>query len=180
MTTADTGDAPTTSVDRLSDQFVADICRLSLLAAIQLGRARPDDVELDDLSPVGLRRSRDLAAATHAAVSAAPDEDAGDPIARSVITERLGLEIDKVDSGWSEADLNVIASPVQHVRMLFDVMPKGSRRRLELGSEADAVGACRARRLPGEPGRGRRPRSGRRPAAGRQVRRAVRDVRRRR
>lgn len=126
MTTADTGDAPTTSVDRLSDQFVADICRLSLLAAIQLGRARPDDIELDDLSPVGLRRSRDLAAATHTAVSAAPDEDAGDPIARAVITERLGLEIDKVDSGWSEADLNVIASPVQHIRMLFDVMPKGS------------------------------------------------------
>ena len=59
-------------------------------------------------------------------------------------------------------------------------MPKGSRRRLERDSEADAVGAGRARRLPGEPGRGRRTRSGRRPAADRQVRRAVRDVRRNR
>lgn len=117
---------PTGPVAQLSNQFVADLCRLSPMTAIQLGRAEPGDITLDDLSPSGIHAARELAAAASAAVAAAPDRDAGDAIARSVMTERLGVEIDKVDSGWAEADLNVIASPVQHVRMLFDVMPKGS------------------------------------------------------
>jgi uncharacterized protein (DUF885 family) len=117
---------PASAVAQISDRFVADLCRISPMAAIQLGRAQPGDNGLDDLSPDGIREARDLAAAAVAAVTAAPDQESGDPIARSVMTERLGVEIDKTDSGWAEANLNVIASPVQHVRMLFDVMPKES------------------------------------------------------
>jgi uncharacterized protein (DUF885 family) len=117
---------PASAVARISDQFVVDLCRLSPMAAIQLGRAQPGDTGLDDLSPEGIRETRDLAAAAIAAVTASPDQESGDPIARSVLAERLGVEIDKADSGWAEANLNVIASPVQHVRMLFDVMPKES------------------------------------------------------
>jgi uncharacterized protein (DUF885 family) len=117
---------PSSRVAQISNQFVADLCVISPMTAIQLGRAQPGDSGLDDLSPDGLRRTKDLAAAAVAAVADASDQEPGDGIARSVMIERLGVEIDKVESGWAEADLNVIASPVQHVRLLFDILPKGS------------------------------------------------------
>ncbi len=93
------------------------------MTAIWLGRARPDDPRLDDLSPDGLQDLRELQAQAVADVRAAPSTGTGDDIAREVLTERLGVELDKLDSGWAHAELNVIASAVQHVRMVFDMMP---------------------------------------------------------
>ena len=43
-----------------------------------------------------------------------------------MLAERLEVERDLYDSGWPHADLNVIASPLQNVRMVFDLMPTDS------------------------------------------------------
>jgi uncharacterized protein (DUF885 family) len=40
-----------------------------------------------------------------------------------VLIERLEVERDRYESGWLHAALNVIDSPVQNVRMVFDLMP---------------------------------------------------------
>ncbi len=119
-------DAPTSERSRiaeLSDGFVDELCRLSPITAIWVGRADPGDTRLDDLSPDGLAAVSAMARRAVADLTAAPSTGTSDDVAREVILERLNLELDKYDSGWAHADLNVIASPLQNVRMLFDIMP---------------------------------------------------------
>ena len=74
-------------------------------------------------------------------LGAATSTGTGDDIARDVLTERLEVERDLYDSGWTHANLNVIASPVQDVRMVFDLMP----------TESDEDAAVIARRMAAVP-----------------------------
>jgi uncharacterized protein (DUF885 family) len=120
---SDSDQAAATPINELSDRLVADLCRISPTIAIWEGRSEPGDTRLDDLSPDGLAALRDLAARAIADIGAAPSTGDADDVAREVILERLGLELDKYDSGWAHAQLNVIDSPLQHVRMIFDIMP---------------------------------------------------------
>jgi uncharacterized protein (DUF885 family) len=120
---SDSGKAAPTPINELSNRLVTELCRLSPMIAIWEGRSEPGDTRLDDLSPDGLGALRELAQRTAADVSAAPSTGAADAVAREAILERLGLELDKFDSGWAHAQLNVIDSPLQHVRMVFDIMP---------------------------------------------------------
>ena len=113
----------TPSIDAVSDEFVARLCTASPMTAIWLGRAEPGDARLDDLSPEGLAALDDIAArALHAAERAVAAQP-GDVLSRDVLTERLRLQRDTFASGWVQAQLNVIDSPLQNVRMLFDLMP---------------------------------------------------------
>ena len=77
------------------------------------------------------------------------------------------------------SDLNVIASPVQHVRMLFDLLPRASDDDYADIARRMAAVPDGARRLPSQPARGRWSGPGVSRPPGRQVRRAVRHVRRR-
>ena len=120
---SDSGNAASTPVNELSNRLVTDLCRLSPMIAIWEGRSEPGDTRLDDLSPDGLGALRELARRTVAEIGAAPSTGEADEVAREAIVERLALELDKFDSGWAHAQLNVIDSPLQHVRMVFDVMP---------------------------------------------------------
>lgn len=117
--TASTG--PT--IDAVSNRFVSELCAASPMTAIWLGRAQIGDARLDDLSPDGLAELSDLVARTLDAAEHAPDAGPADRVSRDVISENLRLEKDKYDSGWVHAQLNVIDSPLQNVRMLFDLMP---------------------------------------------------------
>ena len=119
----DAPDDPPTTITTLSDEFVAALCRSSPMTAIWLGRSEPGDTRLDDLSPDGLATLRELVGRSVTAIRDAPSTGPSDDIAREVILERLALELDKFDSGWTHADLNVISSPLQQVRMAFDIMP---------------------------------------------------------
>ncbi len=80
----------------------------------------------DDLSPSGLAELHQLRTGTAAAVRAAESTGPDDEIARDVIIERLDVQSDLYESGWAHADLNVIDSPLQYVRMVFDLMPNES------------------------------------------------------
>ncbi len=121
-----------TVINEVSDRFVADLCRVSPMDAIYLGRQRPGDARLDDLSPDGLAELQQIAAAAVRDLTAAQSTGPDDDIARAVITERIGVQLDKFASGWLHASLNVIDSPVQNVRMVFDMMPSESEADWEL------------------------------------------------
>ncbi|MGV9482793.1 DUF885 family protein [Gordonia aichiensis] len=43
-------------------------------------------------------------------------------VAKAVFCERLGRELEVQDAGLRAASLNVIASPAQDIRMVFDLM----------------------------------------------------------
>jgi len=85
---------------------------------------------LDDLSPGGLAAVNQLAVQTVEALAAAPSTRRLDDVARQFLLERLRLQLDRYQSGWAHADLNVIASPVQMVLMIFDLMPTGTAQEL--------------------------------------------------
>ena len=111
----------TRSIDDISNQLVRDAAALSPLLAVYLGL--PSDGALDDLSPAGLDERHALASATLAAANAATAETAGERVARDVLVERLQLGIDRYEAGDFHSSLNVIASPLQETRMLFDLLP---------------------------------------------------------
>jgi uncharacterized protein (DUF885 family) len=112
------------SIDQISNDFVREIASLSPLAAVYLGL--PSDRLLDDLSPDGLAELDEVARRTLAAAGEQPIDTDGDRVAADVLTERLQLQIDRYEAGDFHSALNVIASPIQDVRMLFDLLPKNS------------------------------------------------------
>lgn len=81
------------------------------------------DYRLDDFSPEGHQDRTALARRTLAAVDAAPITDEVDRITQLAMRERLGLEIELFDAGEHLADLNVVASPLQSIRDVFELMP---------------------------------------------------------
>lgn len=107
-------------VAALSNRLVADWAALSPITASLIGVPGFDE-QLDDLSPAGLAALDQLFAV--ALDSASTVDSTGDEPALRVLVERLEVERDRFASGWAHADLNVIESPLQSVRMVFDVMP---------------------------------------------------------
>jgi len=112
--------APRRTVREISNGYVADLCDVVPSAAIYLGRPSEG---LDDLSPEGLEAQAALARDTLRAARAVAVAGAADEVARDVLVERLQLQLDRFDAGDVHANLNVIASPVQDVRQVFDLLP---------------------------------------------------------
>lgn len=114
--------SPSSRIHEISDSYVDDVARLDPIGATYVGVSGHDD-RLTDFSPDAVRERADLARAT---VRAARDTDVpteSDQVARDVLLERLGADIALDDADLLVADLNVIASPAQHIRMVFDLMP---------------------------------------------------------
>ena len=136
--------------------------------------------ELDDFSPAGYPARADLARATLAQLATAEPVDDIDRVTISAMRERLQLDVDLHESGLDQCDLNVLASPMQSVRDVFDLMPTDTaeqwatitRRLGDLPRRARPVARVAARL-----GR-RRPHAHLGPAAGRVVHEAVRRPRR--
>ena len=164
-------------INELSNAYVAAYARLSPMMATFLG-VPGEQNELDDLSPQGLAQGNELVLSTLRALAAAASTGADDDIAREVLVERLEVERDLYDSGWAHANLNVIASPLQHVRLVFDLMPTDTDDDVAVLARRMTAVPDGPGRVPAEPAAGRRRRARCRRPAGRQVRRAVRHLRR--
>jgi len=110
------------AVDAICNQYVSDLVAYSPMAGTGLGRdLRPG--ELDDLSPDGLAELHRLTAEALAAVRAVTPASRDAEIARATFIERSQVEVDRYDAGLVHANLNVMHSPVQEVRQVFDLMP---------------------------------------------------------
>ncbi|OLF08651.1 hypothetical protein BLA60_21735 [Actinophytocola xinjiangensis] len=114
-----------TPVHRACDSYVDSYLRLEPLDATALGVTDYDD-QLPDLSESGRAARTALMAGALREVSALEPADDGERVAKSVFTERLGVEIEVYEAGLLTGDLNVIASPAQEIRQTFDLMPTDS------------------------------------------------------
>ena len=113
------------SINEISDRYVAEVVQHSPITATALGR----DVrqgEFDDFSPDGLAEHQRLVTESLAAARSAAVSTDSDKSAAATFIERTQLEAELFDAGQTHALLNVIASPVQDVRRVFDMMPKES------------------------------------------------------
>jgi uncharacterized protein (DUF885 family) len=106
----------------LSDRFVDRFAALDPVSATLEGLAGHDD-EMTDFSPDGFEERDEHNRATLRGLTTAVPEGDRDRIAADVLREALETSVELYDAGEHLRDLNVIASPVQAVRMCFDMMP---------------------------------------------------------
>ncbi|HEX6351926.1 DUF885 domain-containing protein [Actinophytocola sp.] len=129
------------TVHRIAESYVDDYVRLSPTTATSLGIPGYDD-QWPDLSPEGCAARGDLARQALRDVAAVEPGDESERVAKAVFTERLGVEVELHDAGLVDGDLNVLASPVQELREVFDLMPTDT-------AQDWATIATRLSRLPG-------------------------------
>ena len=122
-TPQDTSTRQQTDVDRIAERYFDASVALSPITATYLGVPGHDE-ELDDLSPRGLAAAAALRDATLAELAGAVASDDVDAVTVAAMTERLGLAQERYAAGLDEMDLNVIASPLQGIRDVFDLMPQ--------------------------------------------------------
>ncbi|MDX5318093.1 MAG: DUF885 domain-containing protein [Actinomycetes bacterium] len=80
------------------------------------------DHELPDFSPQGAEARADAQRELLSALASLEPADAVDAVTKAAMEERHGLQLEIHDAGEHLRDLNVIASPVQEVRDIFDLM----------------------------------------------------------
>jgi uncharacterized protein (DUF885 family) len=80
------------------------------------------DDDITDYSPGGVTARIDAARSALRELDGAPAVDEVDHVTIAAMRERLGLQIELHDAGFDVGDLNVIASPLQSMRDVFDLM----------------------------------------------------------
>jgi len=113
---------PTTDVDRIANSYLDALVELSPITATQLGIAGRDE-DLDDFSPAGYAAISGLRRRTIEALTKATPADDIDRVTLSAMLERLGLAEETHAAGLDQMSLNVLASPLQSIRDIFDLMP---------------------------------------------------------
>lgn len=123
MTTNDTTTARTPSeIDTLADDYIDKLAKLSPMTATDIG-VPGDETRLDDFSPAGLDAEAALTEATLAELQRLTPQDEVDVVTVDAMTERLGLDKEIAGRGYLLGQLNVIESPLQSIRAIFDLMP---------------------------------------------------------
>ena len=115
-----------TAVDAVAtDHFTASVA-LSPIEATYLGIHGRDD-ELDDFSPAGIAEHSSLRRRTLSRLDEVAPVDEIDEVTVAAMRERLGLYEELYASGEEERTLNVIASPLQSLRDIVDLMPTATQ-----------------------------------------------------
>ena len=110
-----------TSINEIAEDYVARYIGLDPQFATELGVAG-HDAELTDLSLDGFATRTALHRGTLAALTAQTPADDTERAAQGAMIERLELTVEIADAGLDTAELNVIGSPFQGVRSVFDQM----------------------------------------------------------
>ncbi|ROR72135.1 DUF885 domain-containing protein [Bogoriella caseilytica] len=111
-----------TATDAVAESYVTQLAALDPILATDLGLAGHDH-RLPDLSPSGIAERAELHRATLGELEAIEPEDEVDRITHAAMRERLGLQLELFDAGELHRELNIIYSPVQTLREVFDLMP---------------------------------------------------------
>ncbi|MDE2696452.1 MAG: DUF885 domain-containing protein [Chloroflexota bacterium] len=107
----------------LADDYVVRYAALSPNAATSMG-IPGHETELTDFSPDGHEARAVLERETLAALAAATVEDDRDRVARDAMSESMRLSGELHDAGERFRSLNILASPLQSLRRVFDLMPR--------------------------------------------------------
>lgn len=111
-----------TPIDQIAEAWVDRVAELIPTAATYIGRFEHNG-RLEDLSPEGTEQLHAAAKAALAALEAADPVDDVDVVTKADLAGDLRLNIELHDAGAHLRDLNVIASPAQELRSVFDLMP---------------------------------------------------------
>ncbi|MBE9373120.1 DUF885 domain-containing protein [Saccharopolyspora sp. HNM0983] len=114
-------------VHEICDRYVDELVALDPVAGTYLGlpggESSSGEEQLTDYSPDGYRARAELTRRSREAAAAAEPGDESERVAQAVFLERTGVDLALHEAGEDMAALNVIASPVQDLRQVFDLMP---------------------------------------------------------
>ncbi|MEV6306072.1 DUF885 domain-containing protein [Actinoplanes sp. NPDC051861] len=127
-------------IDELANRYVDEWAELNPTGATAVGIAGHDD-KTDDLSPDGFAAQAELLRRTINDLDVIEPEHESGHVAKEAMLERLGLELARLDAGYTATEVNVISSGLHGLRMVFDVMPSE-------GEEAVANIAARLNAMP--------------------------------
>jgi uncharacterized protein (DUF885 family) len=114
-----------TAIDAVADAYVIRSAELDPLTATSIGLSGYDHL-MSDLSPAGHEALAENDRAVLRELDGLEPADDVDRVTVAAMRERVGLQLELFESGEPLANLNNIASPVQELRDVFDIMPTGS------------------------------------------------------
>jgi len=114
-----------TPVDAIAEAWVTQLAALDPDVAIYAGVPGPVE-RFADYSPEGTAALRAAAESVLTELETATPVDDIDRVTMADLSSELRLQLDLDDAGWTERDLNVIESPAQRVREIFDLLPTGT------------------------------------------------------
>lgn len=109
-------------VHEICDRYVCDYVALHPIIATFVGVPGHDE-RLPDYSPDGYAARADLARTALNKIGATEPQDPSSQVAKAVFAERMGLALEIHEAGLDVNSFNVIDSPVQDIRQVFDLMP---------------------------------------------------------
>ncbi len=112
----------TTPIDDIAESYVDALVAHSPMTATALGIPGHDHL-MDDFSPAAAAAWARIERDTLNTLSAAAPQDETDEVTVAAMTDRLGLSVERYEAGDHTAELNNIASPVQSLVEIFDLMP---------------------------------------------------------
>ncbi|SFR77032.1 Uncharacterized conserved protein, DUF885 familyt [Agromyces sp. CF514] len=110
-----------TEIDRIAEDWVDTIVDLSPTLGTYIGR-KDADARFGDLSPEGIEQVVEAKRRTIARLDAAAIADDVDTVTFTDLRAELALDVEAHEAGLPFRDLNVIASPSQELREVFDLM----------------------------------------------------------
>ncbi|MFP7760470.1 DUF885 domain-containing protein [Marisediminicola sp. LYQ85] len=111
-----------TPIDAIAEDWVDT--QLDLFPEFRVYLGRPGrEGEYSDYSPAGAEAAVAAVSRTLARTEAEAPVDEVDRITKMDLERELRLAVDKHEAGFAKRDLNVIASPAQELRDVFDLMP---------------------------------------------------------
>ena len=112
----------TTQIDQIADRWVDKMAELSPSYSTYIGRPGLED-KLDDPSPEAHERQMAETKKVLAELSTATPQDAVDEVTLDAMQRSLGLSIEIGETGLWKRELDVLTSPAQGIRDIFDISP---------------------------------------------------------
>lgn len=110
------------AVDAIAEDWVDTLVELDPLLGTYIGRTEANS-RFGDFSPAGNERYVGEAKKVLAALDTARAVDSIDEVTKADLANELRLDLESADAQLHLRDLNVIASPAQGIREIFDIMP---------------------------------------------------------
>jgi uncharacterized protein (DUF885 family) len=119
-TPADT--RPPTAIDAIAERWVDTVVELEPVLGTYIGRSEVND-RYGDFSPAGHERYIAAVKSVLTELAAATPADEVDEVTKTDLRNELELAVASSEAGLQLRDLNVIDSPSQHIREVYDLMP---------------------------------------------------------
>lgn len=112
-----------TKIYDIANDYVEKYAQQNPNSATAIGIPGYDHL-MSDFSPAGADANDALNRQTIASLESATEENDRDRIAKEAIIDDLQISIDQHEAGEQYRSLRVLGSPLQGIRMIFDLMPR--------------------------------------------------------